>query len=324
MNTVFVSHAKNDKNFAKKIVSKLESSGIKCFVSSRDKSSGGINLIIEKSNIFILILSKNAQTSREVVEQLKIAVDNNCHIIPVKTEKIDTDNIGIQYFLHTLEWVDVHEDGFNEAYEILLEIIEEISGKKIEKQKNKNNIQKSENDFNIKKSHLLIVVGLLSLAVFYLLFFNNDKKTETVSESNNNVISNNIVTQTPNYELKTEEKDIVGVWKMIDYEDSRVLTGEEKRLTEQNIENMKKNVLLNFKADKTFERSGFTPKVQQGLWEYSSKKRKIYLTPMNSNKKEEINILSLTNSKMVFVVTELINAGSNSETVTTKITFKKQ
>ncbi len=327
MNRVFVSHTKNDKNFAKKLVSKLESSGVKCLIGSRDKSSGGINELIEKSNIFILILSKSVQNSKEIIEQLKFAYDNNCHIIPVKTENIDTGSMSIQYFLHTLEWVDVHEDGFKESFEILLEIIEEISGNKVKKQNKVSKPSASDNNFTIKPSFLYAIIILLSLAVLYLLFFNNSNKNSIISNNKKETRNENIVSTPPDFvnsKINSDEQKIIGIWKMVDYEDSRILSAEEKKLTEQNVEALKKRVLLTFSEDRSFKRAGFTPQVQNGYWEYDNKKRKIFLTPANTNKKEEINILSLTDKEMIFVVTELINEGSKTQTVTTKIIFNKQ
>jgi len=103
------------------------------------------------------------------------------------------------------------------------------------------------------------------------------------------------------------------------------MSAEEKRITEENIDAMKKQVLLTYNADRTFSRSGFTPDVQRGYWEYDSKKRKIYLTPENVNQKEEINIFNLSETEMTIVVTELVqDLQGNQETVTTKITFQKQ
>ena len=126
MKDIFVSHSKEDKSIAKKLVSKLESSGVGCYVYSRDKNSGSEKELISSSSIFILILSEYAQQSQDLIRQLKIAVENNCHIIPFKAGKTDT-GLSTQYLLHSLEWVDALEDGFDEAFEILLEIIEEMN-----------------------------------------------------------------------------------------------------------------------------------------------------------------------------------------------------
>ncbi len=327
MNKIFVSNSKEDKSNAKKLVSKLEADGLKCFSYPRDTSKGNAEKLISESNIFILILSKHSQQSKEVEEQIKLAYDNNCHIIPFKTSAID-NNTTTKYFLHSLEWVDVFEDGFNEAYEILLEIIEEINGGKIITKK-KNNKNLNSNSFELKKSHLFIIIAILTAVIIYLFIFNNNKQnTDNKINTNNTTIKNNDIPNPSNFinkELNEGEKLIVGSWKMVDYEDSRILSPDEKRVTDKNIEAMKKSVLLKYNSDKTFERIGFSPKPQKGYWEYNTKKRKIYLTPENINKKEEVNILNLSATEMTIVVTEYIQTPQGKqETVTTKITFKKQ
>ena len=112
---------------------------------------------------------------------------------------------------------------------------------------------------------------------------------------------------------------------MTDYEDSRILTASEKLNTEKNIEAMKERVLIKYNANKTFERIGFTPKPQKGYWEYDNKKKKIFLTPQESNRKEEINIFKLSDKFMTIVVNENVsNEQGKTEVVTTKITFEKQ
>jgi len=326
MNKVFVSTAKDDKSNAKKLVSKLESDGIKCYTLPRDKSQGNSKKLISESNIFILILSKHTQNSVEVTEQIKLALDNNCHIIPFNTGNIDK-SMTMQYFLHSLEWVDAFEDGFNEAYEILIEIIEEITGKKAQVKKG-NNKTNANNGFELKKTHLFGIIAILIAVIIYQFAFNETTSTDTVSANNKQKVKqfdapnpNNFL----NKELNEGEKLIVGSWRMVDYEDSRIMSPEEKKVTDKNIEAMKKSVLLKYNSDKTFERIGFSAQVQKGYWEYDQKKRKIFLTPENINKKEEVNILNLTEKEMTIVVTEYIQTpNSKQETVTTKITFEKQ
>ena len=328
MKNVFVCHAKDDKSITKKLVSKLESSGIKCYVASRDKAAGTVDELISKSNIFILMLSKNAQKSDEVIEQLKSAVEHNCQIIPFKTGSIE-NNMTMQYFLHSLEWVDSYGDGFDEAYDVLLEIMEEISEGKIVKKAPKKISSKNEQEFSLQKSHLYIIIVVLSLVIIYLLFFNNDNKsTEQNINGQNSINQTQTIIDPPDFvntDLTVDEKIIEGAWKMTDYEDSRSMSAEERKITEQNVEALKQNVLLTFNSDRVFTRAGFTPDIQKGYWEYDSKKRKIYLTPENVNQKEEINIINLTDKEMTFVVTELVQEPTGkTESVTTKITFSKQ
>ena len=324
MKEIFVSHSKDDKSIAKKLVSKIESKGISCYIYSRDKNTGSEEELISDSNIFIIILSKSSRNSQELIKQIKIAVENELHIIPIKTGEIES-SLTMEYFLYSLEWVDVHGDGFDEAFEILIEIIEELNeGRPIIKTPKKKKSDSSDS-FKLKQSHLIGIISVFAVIIVYLIFFNNGDKGQT-SDTNNSNITNKI--DPPDYvysELKEDEKIVVGSWRMVDYEDSRIMSPEEQALTAQNVEEMKKQVLLKYNSNRTFERTGFTEQVQKGYWEYDSNKRKIYLTPENVNQREEINILNLTDKLMTIVVSETIqDPQGKTETVTTKITFQKQ
>lgn len=323
MKDIFVSNSKDDKSLSKKLVSKLESIGYSCFVIPRDEKSGKSDDLIADSRIFILILSESAENSKQVSEQLKSAVEHQCIIIPFKAGETN-NSLGMQYMLNELEWVDAYGDGFDEAYDVLLEIIDEITqGKKTKPVKKI--IADSKNDnFEIKKSHLYGIIAILVVALIYFVFF-SESNVGDIKQNNTIQTNNTVIPDVVNKELQTEEKKIVGSWKMTDYEDSRNMTQEERRLTDQNIEQMKQRVLLTFNADRSFSRAGFTPQVQKGYWEYDINKKKIYLTPENTNQKEEINIIDLTDNKMTFVVTESVETSpGKKEIVTTKLTFRKQ
>ncbi|MCF6183966.1 MAG: toll/interleukin-1 receptor domain-containing protein [Bacteroidales bacterium] len=325
MKDIFVSFSKEDKNLSRKLVSKLEAEGYSCNVLPRDSSHGKPEDLIAESRIFILILSSGAEKSQQVSEQLKNAVENHSFIIPFKAGKID-NNLGIQYMLNELEWVDAFGDGFDEAYDILLEIIEEITEGKKTKSINKAKQLSETGGFELKKPHLYGIIGVLAVSLLYFAFFNNSGTKNTTLPANNiSQSADKVIPDIVNEKLKPEEQKIVGSWKMTGYEDSRQMTPEERRVTNQNIEQMKQRVLLTFNADRSFARAGFTQYVQKGYWEYDVAKKKIYLIPENTNKKEEINIIDLTNKKMTFVVTESVEISpGKTEIVTTKLSFEKQ
>ena len=327
MKDIFISCSKEDKKFSKKLVSKLESAGYSCYVLPRDAGSGNAEKLINKSRILILILSGSAENSKEISEQLKTAAEKRLHIIPFKAGKV-RETLGMKYMLSELEWVDAYGDGFDEAYEVLLEILEEITeGKKIKPVKKSSPATES---FEIKKTHLYGVIAFLFAGLIYFAFLKDDAglpDKNNFGQNNQTVITknNNVIPDIVNKELKPEEQKITGSWKMTGYEDSRQMSPEERRQTEQSIEQMKDRVLLTFNADRSFSRAGFTPDVQNGYWEYDTEKKKIYLIPEGTNKKEEINIINLTDREMTFVVTESVEISpGNTEIVTTKLSFQKQ
>ncbi|NPA68754.1 MAG: TIR domain-containing protein [Chlorobi bacterium] len=325
MKDIFVICSKEDKNISKKLVSKLEAAGYSCYALPRDSSAGSPEELIRKSKIAVLVLSPSAEKSKDVFSQLETAAENNSFIIPFKAGKIE-NNLGMIYMLTELDWVDAYGDGFDEAFEVLLEILEETGERKPAKVKSKLK-SASGKDSDASKKYLYGIIGILTLALIYFVFLRTPEKPETPGLKSNTTATGkkNTIPDIAGKELSKEETKIVGYWRMADYEDSRKMTPEEKKLTEQNIEIMKSKVLLTFNKDRSFIREGFTPQPQKGYWEYDADKKKIYLIPEGTDKKEEINIINLTENEMTFVVTESveINPG-NTEIVTTKLTFRKQ
>ncbi len=324
MKDIFVCGANEDKKLSKKLVSKIEAEGYSCYVLPRDESAGKATSLIAGSRIFILLLSPGSSKSKEVAEQVKAAVDAGCAIIPFNIGKIEA-GLAMQYMLHELEWVDAAEDGFDEAYDILLEIIEEYSEGKKTKISKKTVKGNAEDKIPVGKPLLLGIIAVLLAAFIYCCFFAENTGKTLSDNKTKEAINNTVVKEVVGKDLKEEENKIVGSWKMTEYQDSRILTAEEKTATEKNIELLKTRVLLTFNKDRSFTRAGFTPNIQKGYWEYDLVKKKIYLIPENINQKEEINIVNLSDKEMTFVVTEIVDIGQGEkETVTTKLTFQKQ
>jgi hypothetical protein len=324
MKNIFVSHSKEDKAIAKKLVGKLEATGLSCYVYSRDKNQGTDDELISKCSIFVLVLSKSSLTSDEQIKQLKSSFDSQCKIIPFKVGQFE-NTLTVQYFLHSLEWVDAYGDGFDEAYDILTEIIQENSPlSNIPVKKSKKTDTSSRKDSNIKKYLTYGIIAVIAIIALYVIFSGpGDKKTS--DKNNTNLTKNDTPPEFVGKSLSENEKKIVGTWKLMDYEDSRILSNLEKQTLINDVTNLKQNVRLVFNSDRSFERKGFTPQPQQGYWEFDDIKNKILLTPTGTERKEEVNIMGLTEKSMIFIVTETIQTQDvKNEIVTTKLTFQKQ
>ncbi|MCK4778124.1 MAG: toll/interleukin-1 receptor domain-containing protein [Actinomycetia bacterium] len=85
---IFISSVDEDRTIASKVVGKLESENIKCFISSRD-SIDGIKTadVINKSKALILILSLYSNSSLQILWEAKKAAGNNIPIIFLKIDK---------------------------------------------------------------------------------------------------------------------------------------------------------------------------------------------------------------------------------------------
>ncbi len=324
MKDVFISHSKTDKGIAKKLTSKLEASGVSCCLLVRDKEKWGEEEMIKQSRIFVLILSSETPESETVARQLKLAVSHNLKIVPFKTDQVES-SLGMNYLLDSLEWVDPQNDGFEEATDTLLEIIEETKTGKYKQVSSSRS--KTQQKPSIKTSYLWVIIGILSLALIYLAFFKDNSTAGSDENNTPGALPTTASGTQPAYvnkSLNDEEKNILGTWRMTDYEDSRTFSPEEKAQIEKNIALMKQNVALTFKEDRTFIRKGFTAQPQYGYWLYNANKKQVALTPSGTNQQEYISIMTLTETDMVIVVTEVVQLeGGGNETVTTKISFKK-
>lgn len=319
MNKIFVSYDKAEKKQAKTLVSKLESNGIKCWIAPRDvqslDSKEEIEQAIQESDIFLLLLSETSEQSIEVSKQLEKAQEVGLHVIPFKTSKLPK-TLSMSYMLNSLEWVDAFEDGFDEAYDVLLEIISELSGE-VKVKTNQTGISNKQNaETPVANKNMLIiglVVAVLIIGGFMYFKYSGDSTGDDIENVGEETVLNS-------------EDAVVGSWRVFDYEDSRVKSPEEEKVNKQNVEFLKKNVLIVFNADNSFERYGYTTNVQKGNWEYSPTEKKIFLIPLGINKKEEMNIVKLTSKFMTMIVVENIKdeVSGKTEKVTTKITFQKQ
>ena len=107
---VFVSYANHDKPIADAVVAGLESKGLRCWIAPRDIMPGtswgeAIVSAIEGSRFMVIIMSKNANRSNQVVREVERAVSNNVIIIPFRIEQIDPTG-AMAYFLSTEHWLD--------------------------------------------------------------------------------------------------------------------------------------------------------------------------------------------------------------------------
>ena len=107
---VFVSHSVKDKVVADAIVAHLEAAGLRCWVAPRDVLPGRIwseEIVraIQSSRVMVLILSGNANSSRQVLREVDHAATNGLVIMPFRTEPIELAP-GLSYYLASEHWLD--------------------------------------------------------------------------------------------------------------------------------------------------------------------------------------------------------------------------
>ncbi len=106
---IFISHSSTDAAIAQDICNILEASGVQCFLAPRDIRSGyeyASELLygLDRSDVFLLLLSNKANQSPHVLREVERAVSNATPIIVYKLEDV-TLTKSMEYFLMTHQWL---------------------------------------------------------------------------------------------------------------------------------------------------------------------------------------------------------------------------
>ncbi len=298
MKDICVAYSKENKALAKKIVSKLESDKISCWVAPRDFKAEDEELVkkvMAESGLLLLIIDKSSASNKDTVKALEFALENDLEVIPYVIDKIGTD-LYSEYFFYSFSWVDGYEESFDDAYEILLEAIDEVSGTDRTQKKSSSKGRKAtdENSISMKQLGIAAVV-IVALIVAYFAY----------------------------QSFSTNENDdlLTGEWRLSNYSDNLVRSSQDSlQFITYLIPNLKKAALLIFNDDKSFERRGFTPEPQIGEWRLSKEADILYLDPLGVDKTQELTIQGLSENSFTIVVNEVM---ADSSMALTKLTFSK-
>ncbi|MBQ3543644.1 MAG: toll/interleukin-1 receptor domain-containing protein [Lachnospiraceae bacterium] len=123
---IFISHSSKNAEIATNICNILEANGSECFIAPRNIRSGyeyAAELIngIDRSDVVLLLLSEEANTSPHILREIERAVSKSIPIIVYKLENI-TLSKSLEYFLMTHQWLDYEDDN----HEILLKCIDDL------------------------------------------------------------------------------------------------------------------------------------------------------------------------------------------------------
>jgi len=298
MKDICIAYSKENKALAKKIVSKLESDGTSCWVAPRDfkaEDEESVKKIIEESGLLLLIIDKSSASNKETTKALEFALENDLDVIPYVIDKLESD-LYSEYFFYSFSWVDAYEDSFEDAYEILLEAIDELLGKDRTQKKSSSKGRKvsEENSISLKQLGIAAAIILALVAAWFVYDeFSGNKNDEL----------------------------IIGEWSLSDYTDNLRRNPQDSiNFITTVIPSIKKNALLIFNDDYTFERRGFTPEPQIGEWRLNDEATILYLEPRGLGRTDELNLQGLTENKFTIIVNEVMQ---DSSKVTTKLTFSK-
>ena len=107
---VFVSYSHRDKPVADAVVSRLEQAGIRCWIAPRDVLpgrvwGGAIVDAIETTRLMVVVLSSEANESRQVIREVERAVAHDVVVIPFRIELFQPTG-AMSYYLSSEHWLD--------------------------------------------------------------------------------------------------------------------------------------------------------------------------------------------------------------------------
>jgi formylglycine-generating enzyme required for sulfatase activity len=107
---VFISYASEDATIADRIRTRLEQSGVGCWIAPRDIEAGtsfpaAITAAIRSCDAQLLLLTAQANASRHVLSEVELAFNAGKPILAVLVGKV-TPSPDLQYFISTSHWFD--------------------------------------------------------------------------------------------------------------------------------------------------------------------------------------------------------------------------
>ncbi len=297
MKDICIVYQKDNKTLTKKLVSKLESDGISCAVAPRDfkiEEKESLTETLVNSKILLLIIDNKSAKSKEQMDALEVALENELEVIPFVVEKIES-NLYSEHFFYAFSWVDAYEDSFEDAYEVLIDAYEELSGENTGSKKKKPGKKRHEQKANNKA----VIYGIIAVIAVVIAYFVYD------SFSNNE-----------------QSQILVGQWRLSNYEDNVKRSPQDSVLfVTQTIPTIKRNALLIFNDNNTFERRGFSPEPQIGNWRLNDEGTVLYLEPHGTTARtDQLNIEGLSPNSFTIVVDEMMPDSTRAHT---RLTFSK-
>lgn len=126
---IFISHSKEDKETAEKVVEFLEAEKLKCWITPRDIKAGAhwteeIVTAIEKCDAVILILSGHSNASPHVRREIEQAVTLCKRIVPLVIEDVKLSK-WMRYCISIHQWHDACMDSLDVSLPVLYKTLAE-------------------------------------------------------------------------------------------------------------------------------------------------------------------------------------------------------
>ena len=131
---IFISYSHKDKTTADAICNHLESREMRCWYAPRDITPGvewgnAILKGIEDAKIMVLVFTKDANLSQQVLREVNNAVNSGLSIIPFRLTE-EEPAAGMKYYLSTVHWMDAMNEELESAISSLGDLCQAIIEKK--------------------------------------------------------------------------------------------------------------------------------------------------------------------------------------------------
>jgi len=127
---VFISHSSKDKRAADAICHSLEENGIRCWIAPRDVNPGfeyAAEIIrgVKNCKVFLLIFSKDSNTSKPVAKEIESAFRYEKTVIPFRIDRVDMTE-ALEYYLSNLHWMDAYPN--DNEFDLLVKAVRNALG----------------------------------------------------------------------------------------------------------------------------------------------------------------------------------------------------
>ncbi len=206
---VFVSYSNKDKVVADTIVASLEKIGIRCWYAPRDikpSEDWGESIInaIEKSKVFLLIFSENANKSRHVLDELILAINEEKTILPFRVENLEPKG-AMRLHLSSWHWLDAYDPSWESYIQKLAQTVSANLDISIDEKSMEKSIQDNRAPHRIvkKKFSKLFAATVISAVLIAAGWFGWDSFFRDNSENLNEI---------PAVNEDYQENDALGEW----------------------------------------------------------------------------------------------------------------
>lgn len=313
-----------------------------------NSTAGTLNLGKEKSLplVVVAVVNNDSIHDKLMMDVLSVAESRNINVVPFVCDKLEPSILS-SFFLDEHVWIDAQSQSSNDALDDLVDCMKNnfaaLSKKAVKKSESTR--EASSSSHNAKNSkpansgnakgkaqadggNLFKNLFYLALAVIVVLSFllvkassglSNQEAINQQANLSNSRNNSNIQIQL-NTDLKRSEQDLVGSWKMSDYNDNQFrATHQDSVALQQMIDVLVNRAQLVFNANKTFQRIGFSDTPENGSWEYDPQSHYLKLQPAGVNQYDVVQIQEVNDQKMVIVVQEKVE----NNNIITKMTFTK-